>query len=143
MAAAASLSGTATRMISQPASSSARICETVAATSCVFVLHIDWIATGYSPPIRTPPISTTFVSFLSNIYILQIINHIIQLMYPSKQSSPDLIRLVCIRLKIITREAGAPDCAICLPDHQWPRILATSLKHTSTITPIRSMNPAK
>ena len=56
--------GTAQRMISQPAFSSARICATVASTSSVFVLVIDWIATGLPPPIFLPPIFITFVAFL-------------------------------------------------------------------------------
>ncbi len=38
---AAAISGTATRMISQPASSNLRICSTVASTSWVLVEHMD------------------------------------------------------------------------------------------------------
>src|SRR5512135_1068390 len=54
-AAAASSSGTATRMISHPTSSSSLIWRTVAATSRVSVLHIDWIEMAASPPTMTPP----------------------------------------------------------------------------------------
>ena len=55
MAAAASMVGTATRMIWHPACSRRRICATVAATSSVAVLHMDWMATGAPPPMTTPP----------------------------------------------------------------------------------------
>src|SRR6476660_138910 len=54
-AAAASSSGTATRISSHPAASSCRICSTVVATSLVSVEHIDWTETGASPPIFTFP----------------------------------------------------------------------------------------
>ena len=52
---AAARSGTATRIISHPASSSRRICATVAETSSVRVLHMDWMVTGAPPPTGTPP----------------------------------------------------------------------------------------
>ena len=52
---AASSVGTATRMISQPACSRRRICCTVASTSSVAVLHMDWMLTGAPPPTATPP----------------------------------------------------------------------------------------
>jgi len=61
MASAASMVGTATRMMSQPAASSLRIWSTVASTSSVFVLHMDWISTGFPPPITLSPIRITFV----------------------------------------------------------------------------------
>src|SRR5689334_12184170 len=54
-AAAASASGTATRINSHPAVSNWRICSTVAVTSLVSVEHIDWTETGASPPIFTLP----------------------------------------------------------------------------------------
>ena len=50
-ATAASLSGTATRTISQPARTISSICATVAPTSAVSVFVIDWIDTGAPPPI--------------------------------------------------------------------------------------------
>ena len=52
-ASASSVFGTATRTISQPALASAAICAVVAATSCVFVVVIDWTTTGAPPPILT------------------------------------------------------------------------------------------
>lgn len=52
---AASMSGTAQRMMSQPRSASFRIWASVAAASWVFVLVMDWTAIGASPPIFTPP----------------------------------------------------------------------------------------
>ena len=52
---AASTSGTATRMISHPASSRRRIWPTVAATSRVGVLHMDCMLTGAPPPTATLP----------------------------------------------------------------------------------------
>ena len=48
--------GTATRMISQPAFSRRRIWSTVECQSSVFVLHMDWMATGWPPPMATFPI---------------------------------------------------------------------------------------
>ena len=56
--------GTATRMMSQPAASKARIWLTVAFTSSVFVLHMDWIRTGFPPPIFLSPMEITFVCSL-------------------------------------------------------------------------------
>src|SRR5882762_6833630 len=50
---AASLSGTASRTISQPAVTISSICATVAPTSAVSVLVIDWITQGAPPPIWT------------------------------------------------------------------------------------------
>ncbi len=50
MARAASISGTASRVISQPAAASRLICFTVASTSSVGVLHMDWMLTGAPPP---------------------------------------------------------------------------------------------
>src|SRR6185369_16864582 len=47
--------GTATRMISQPASSRRWISSSVATTSSVLVVHIDCTAIGASPPIGTSP----------------------------------------------------------------------------------------
>ena len=52
---AASMSGTAQRMISQPTSSSPRIWRTVASTSRVSVLVIDWTEMSAPPPILTSP----------------------------------------------------------------------------------------
>src|SRR4029079_3157881 len=54
-AAAASSSGTATRISSHPAASSCRICSTVVVTSLVSVEHIDWTETGPSPRIFLSP----------------------------------------------------------------------------------------
>ncbi len=54
-AAADSSSGTATRTMSQPASSSRRIWATVAATSAVSVLVIDWTEITDPPPTATLP----------------------------------------------------------------------------------------
>src|SRR6476660_8946572 len=54
-AAAASISGTATRITSHPTSSNWRICAIVAATSRVSVDVIDCTDTGASPPILTRP----------------------------------------------------------------------------------------
>ena len=56
IAAAASMVGTATRIMSHPASSRRWICSIVAATFSVFVLHMDWIRTGFPPPIFLSPI---------------------------------------------------------------------------------------
>ena len=54
--ATASLSrGTATRTSSQPASAMRPIWASVASTSLVSVLVIDWTTTGAPPPIGTPP----------------------------------------------------------------------------------------
>ena len=47
--------GTATRTMSQPASSRRWISSSVASTSSVFVVVIDWTAIGASPPTRTSP----------------------------------------------------------------------------------------
>ena len=54
-ACAAVISGTATRTISHPASSSRRIWATVAATSSVRVLHMDWMAISAPQPTGTLP----------------------------------------------------------------------------------------
>ena len=62
---AASCVGTVQRTISQPAASRRRICSTVPLTSSVFVLVIDWIATGCSPPMITSPIRISFAFCLS------------------------------------------------------------------------------
>ena len=62
---AASSSGTATRMISHPASSNAWIWATVAATSSVFVLHMDWMDTGAPPPTATLPTINFFVILIA------------------------------------------------------------------------------
>ena len=61
MALAEALSGTATRTISQPASSKRRICWMVAFGSSVRVLHIDWMETGAPPPTKTLPTLICFV----------------------------------------------------------------------------------
>src|SRR6267143_5353238 len=50
---AASLSGTASRTISQPALTISSIWATVAPTSAVSVLVIDWMTQGAPPPIWT------------------------------------------------------------------------------------------
>src|SRR5262245_55701142 len=52
---AASLTGTASRTISQPAASRAQIWSTVASTFRVSVLVIDWTVMGDSPPTWTLP----------------------------------------------------------------------------------------
>ena len=49
-AAAALLLGAVMRTISQPASAKASVCATVASTFCVFVVVIDWMRMGLSPP---------------------------------------------------------------------------------------------
>src|SRR4051812_207199 len=54
-ASASSQCGTATRTISQPVATSAAICWSVALTSAVFVVVIDWTDTGASPPTSTEP----------------------------------------------------------------------------------------
>ena len=54
-AAVDSSSGQETLTISAPASSSPRICASVAFTSVVGVLVIDWTAIGASPPTGTAP----------------------------------------------------------------------------------------
>ena len=54
-ASASSQCGTATRTMSTPAATSEAICCSVALMSAVFVVVIDWIDTGASPPIATPP----------------------------------------------------------------------------------------
>ena len=48
-------------MMSQPAASSRWICATVAATSSVRVLHMDWMGMGAPPPTGTPPMLICFV----------------------------------------------------------------------------------
>src|SRR5438309_620915 len=50
--------GTATRTISHPAATRAAICCSVAFTSAVFVVHIDWTRMGASPPTSTHPTRT-------------------------------------------------------------------------------------
>ena len=50
-----SASGQETRTISAPAASSALTCATVAATSAVGVLVIDWTEIGAPPPTATSP----------------------------------------------------------------------------------------
>src|SRR3954451_1473927 len=56
LSASTSLSrGTAQRMRSPPASATARIWRSVASTSAVSVLVIDWTTTGAPPPMGTPP----------------------------------------------------------------------------------------
>src|SRR5438034_3049609 len=57
-ASASSQWGTATRTISHPAATSAAICCSVALTSAVFVVHIDWTRMGASPPTSTHPTRT-------------------------------------------------------------------------------------
>ena len=54
-ACASSQCGTATRTISQPVATSAAICWSVALTSEVLVVVIDWTRTGASPPTSTQP----------------------------------------------------------------------------------------
>src|SRR3954452_2304595 len=54
-ASASSQCGTATRTIWQPVATSAAICWSVAFTSAVFVVVIDWTETGASPPTSTEP----------------------------------------------------------------------------------------
>src|SRR2546423_1153666 len=52
---ASSQCGTATRTMSTPAATSRAICCSVALTSEVFVVVMDWIETGASPPTSTRP----------------------------------------------------------------------------------------
>src|SRR6266545_2024730 len=54
-AAASSVSGTATRTMSQPVAASSAICCRVALTSAVLVIVIDWTLTGAPPPTGTLP----------------------------------------------------------------------------------------
>ena len=54
--------GAVTRTISQPTSASATDCRTVASTSCVSLVVIDWIRTGLDPPTPTPPTRTSRVT---------------------------------------------------------------------------------
>ena len=55
-ASASSQCGTATRTMSTPAATREAICCRVALMSAVFVVVIDWIEIGASPPIFTEPI---------------------------------------------------------------------------------------
>jgi hypothetical protein len=57
-ASASSQCGTATRTISHPVATNAAICCSVAFTSAVLVVVIDWIRTGASPPTSTQPTRT-------------------------------------------------------------------------------------
>src|SRR5437762_2275318 len=54
-ASTSSVSGTATRTMSQPLAARAPICCNVALKSEVFVVHIDWTLIGASPPTGTVP----------------------------------------------------------------------------------------
>ncbi len=54
-ASASSCDGTATRTIWQPEAVSSAICCSVAFTSAVSVVHIDWTLTGAPPPTGTLP----------------------------------------------------------------------------------------
>src|SRR5947209_19565207 len=54
-ASASSVSGTATRTMWQPAAVSSAICWSVALTSAVSVVVIDWTLTGAPPPTGTGP----------------------------------------------------------------------------------------
>src|SRR3990172_9365141 len=65
---AASASGTASLTTSHTACSKRRICASVASTSLVSVLHMDWTATGALPPIFILPRVICFV-FLRVILI--------------------------------------------------------------------------
>ena len=67
---AASMVGTAQRMMSQPAASRARIWAAVASTSSVLVLVMDWIIMGLPPPIFLFPICITFVWSLYIFFLL-------------------------------------------------------------------------
>src|SRR5688572_23578342 len=58
-AAAACSVFTVTRTSSEPACARASVWLTVAGTSTVSVLVIDWMTIGCSPPTLTPPTSTT------------------------------------------------------------------------------------
>ncbi len=53
---ASSALGQATRTMSQPAAVSSAICCSVALTSAVRVVVMDWTATGWSLPMPTEPI---------------------------------------------------------------------------------------
>ena len=53
--------GAVTRTISHPTSARAIDWRTVAATSCVSLVVIDWTLTGFLPPTATPPTSTSRV----------------------------------------------------------------------------------
>src|SRR6266567_453953 len=62
-ASAAVMSGTAQRTISHPAAAKALIWPSVAATSRLSVLHIDWTEQGAPPPIFTFPTWICLVGF--------------------------------------------------------------------------------
>src|SRR5438309_955981 len=66
---ASSQCGTATRTMSTPAATSDAICCSVAFTSEVFVVVIDWTETGASPPISTDP-SLIFLDVLRSASIM-------------------------------------------------------------------------
>jgi hypothetical protein len=53
--------GAVTRTISQPTSARATDWRTVAATSWVSLVVIDWTRTGLEPPTPTPPTATSRV----------------------------------------------------------------------------------
>ena len=54
-ASASGMPGTATRTMSTPASRRRPTCSSVASTSYVLVVVIDWMLTGAPPPIAMPP----------------------------------------------------------------------------------------
>ena len=58
---AAATLGAVMRTISQPTSARAMDCRTVAATSCVSLVVIDWTRTGLAPPTPTAPTITSTV----------------------------------------------------------------------------------
>jgi hypothetical protein len=58
---AAATLGAVMRTISQPTSASAIDCLTVAATSCVSLVVIDWMRMGWRAPTPTPPTLTSRV----------------------------------------------------------------------------------
>ncbi len=70
---AASLSGTATRTISQPAATISSICRIVPSTSVVSVFVIDCTATGAPPPICMPRTITAFDCLFITAFLAEII----------------------------------------------------------------------
>src|SRR6266576_4815495 len=67
-ASASSRCGTATRTMSTPAATSDAICWSVALTSDVLVVVIDWMLMGASPPTSTEP-TRSFRDFLRSFNI--------------------------------------------------------------------------
>jgi len=101
-ATAASMSGTAQRMSSQPPSASPRIWVRVVDTSLESVEHIDCTAQGASPPTSTEPIFNCRVSFF-------IAKHTRQVRRKNQGLRADnAIEMICMILK---QFSGPESCA--------------------------------